>query len=236
MKTENLDKEVKKRIENIKEAKIEHYQVGKWHSVVIIVFVLIMTAGLMFQLFGGDALKTAGRWMVIASAVVVIGTFLLVKAKGPLSYNTYFFLDKKGQDVILQVLSPKWMVYCYGNVVVEYKNGNLRRIKERYSLQTDWRIIKDATYTQTGTYDKKNVWYEGTRENGGKTQKVRLTFKKGELDFIECGKIRMRFYSAFDTRYTVMVPSALYSAIEVSGMRLPENSRLVLRRINPINE
>lgn len=237
MKNVGVDKDVKKRIDSIKEAKIESYQVGKLHSAVIIVFALVMTAGLIMQLASdGGAVKTAGIVLVIVGAAVVLVTFLLVRSKGPLSYCTYFFLDKEGKDVILQVLSSKWMIYSYGNVVVEYKNGALSRRKARYSPETDWRIIKDATFTETGTYDKKNVWYEGTRECDGKPQRVRLTFKNGALDFIECGKMRMRFYSAFDTRYTIMVPSELYTAIELSGMRLPEHSHLIIRRINPLNK
>ena len=233
MSVNSIDKEVKKRTDVLKEAKIENFLVGKTHTIIILICAGVMFAGLIMQLFSKNAtVKAVGFGMILAGTVGILLAFLSVKRRGPLSYSSYFFLDREDNEVVLQVLSSKWMIYAYKNLVVEYKNGGVRRIKERYMPDADWQCFKDATFTEKGEYNKHNVWYKGEREKDGKVQKIRLTFKDGALDFIECDKIKMRHYPSRDTKFTVMIPPPLYMAIEVSKLKLPEGSHLILKRLH----
>ncbi len=233
MSNNNIDKEVKKRTDKINEAKIENFLVGKIHTIIILIFAGVMFAGLIMQLFGeGDVVRTVGFVSILVGTAGILFAFLSVKRKGPLSYSTYYFLDREDNEVILQVLSHKWIIYSYKNLVVEYRDGGVKRIKERYMPEVEWKCFKDATFTEKGEYNKKNVWYKGERVKDGKTQKIRLTFKDGALDFIECDKIKMRHYSARDTKFTIMIPPPLFMAIEVSKLKLPEDSHLILKRLN----
>ena len=229
MAKDGINKEVKRACEIVGAVKTETYLVKKWQAGWILGFAALMLVGMLIQVLVKNVnIRMVGVALVLVGVAAIIVVYLIVRTKGPLNFVTYFYRTKSGEEITVQAIGKKRIIFASGGKVIEYDKRAVKKAENIYRPEIPWNFFEDSDFTSAETIANKDRKFTGKRIYGEMEQKVILSVRSGVIDYAEVDGIRLRYYEVNNLRGRLILPAVLYDAVEKAGCDL-QNAEFLTR-------
>ena len=229
-KTFWLNKHIKRQYAKSDFLRADGGRAPSWLSTVTIVGVALLVMGL-FSYFTGKMTNILWLILAIAGGVVAAGTVIFSKLKD-FSACSEFILKYKEQELLIQYIGKKHIVFACGDKIFEFKNKEVKKVDKIYRPQCSMTAITEVLY-DSKTRKGENVTYFGQTEEmvDGKKKVFKYKVKLGKDNQLETFSVNgneMTFYLLKKGEQKLALPINLYNEIRSAGIELPGDDLITI--------
>ena len=212
-------RELEKSASKTKELKTEIYLLSKRQGAIILVFALLLFAGMFLNLLTKNLIVNfVGLILMLSMAFAVVIMYAIVRKNGPINYEEFYFFDKNGAPVVLQKLNKVHFIVSFNGAVLECKKGEFATRDTLFRPQNRWDWYLNASFNSCTPTTKDAKRYDGVAED----KKATLLIKNGRPEYAEALGCRIKYFTpnaGFPAG--IELPSALIKALTRLGANLP---------------